>query len=70
MTTGIAIALIRQTFVGKVISLLFNVLSHSSEGRSSEIHNDGAVIMAVPMTLTEHLVVLDNSTILRKMFKP
>ena len=27
MTTGKAIALIRQTFVGKVISLLFNMLS-------------------------------------------
>ena len=27
MTTGKAIALIRQTFVGKVISLLFNILS-------------------------------------------
>ena len=27
MTTGEAIALIRQTFVGKVISLLFNMLS-------------------------------------------
>ena len=27
MTTGKTIALIRQTFVGKVISLLFNILS-------------------------------------------
>ena len=27
MTTGKTIALIRQTFVGKVMSLLFNVLS-------------------------------------------
>ena len=29
MTTGKTIALIRQTFVGKVMSLLFNMLSQS-----------------------------------------
>ena len=30
MTTGKTIALTRQTFVGKVVSLLFNILSRVS----------------------------------------
>ena len=33
MTTGKTIALIRQTFVGKVMSLLFNMLSKLAESK-------------------------------------
>ena len=35
MTTGEAIALTRQTFVGKVVSVLFNMLSRLVIGESS-----------------------------------
>ena len=37
MTTGKTIALTRQTFVGKVMSLLFNLLSRSSQSILKEI---------------------------------
>ena len=37
MTTGKTIALTRQTFVGKVMSLLFNMLSYYSAIKKNEI---------------------------------
>ena len=37
MTTGKTIALTRQTFVGKVMSLLFNLLSRSNQSILKEI---------------------------------
>ena len=37
MTTGKTIALTRQTFVGKVISLLLNMLSRTARGSNQSI---------------------------------
>ena len=56
MTTGKTIALIRQTFVGKVMSLLFNMLSklvitflpRSKRLLISWLHSPSAVILEPP----------------------
>ena len=45
-------------------------LRTTETSQSSEIHSDGTVTTAVPGMLIEHSVVLDNSIILSKMFKP
>ena len=45
MTTGKAIALARRTFVGKVMSLLFNMLSRSKHLLISWLQSPSAVIL-------------------------
>ena len=40
MTTGKTIALTRRTFVGKVMSLLFNMLSRLVVGKDSDAGRD------------------------------
>ena len=73
MTTGKAIALIRQTFVGKVISLLFNKLSRlviamlpgSKRLLISLLQSPSAVILEPPKikSLTVYIVSLFTITI-------
>ena len=62
MTTGKTIALTRQTFVGKVIALLFNVLSRlgiaflprSKHLLISGLHSPSAVVLEPPQNIVSH----------------
>ena len=63
MTTGKNIALTRWTFVGKVMSLLFNMLSRlvitflpsvRQGGRLNEVHNSAGDLSHVSCFLEEH----------------
>ena len=64
MTTGKTIALTRQTFIGKVVSLLFNMLSRlvitflprSKRLLISWLHSPSAVILEPPQNKVSHCV--------------
>ena len=67
MTTGKIIALTRRTFVGKVMSLLFNILSRCSQSSDSRSVVWGS--MVVPETIQEvHEVITIFVILLRYSF--
>ena len=77
MTTGKTIALTRQTFVGKVMSLLFNVLSklviaflpRSKHLLISWLQSPSAVILE-PKKIKSLTVSIDSPSICHEVIRP